>query len=656
MKRLFFGAVWALCSLYGLLAANMPAPLTVARVFGSYMVLQHGIRIPVWGTAAPGATVSVAIGGQEKSGVADADGRWQVSLDSLPLGKALEMKVVAGETITFSDILVGDVWLCGGQSNMEMPVAGWGSVLNFQEEVAAANYPNIRLMTVKRAWGKTPIADIQTDGWQPCSPASVGGFSAVGYFFGREIHAKTGLPIGLISCNWGGTPAEAWTSEAGLRDFPEFAERIRLLNATNNPDSMLLANYQRELDTWSATMVKKHSADDARWHEPAFGTSDWKTMALPKLWEEAGMPGVDGVVWFRKKIELPATWTGKDISLHLGAIDDIDQTWVNGVKTGSMVHYDAPRIYTVPTQALGAGNRLVVAVKVVDTGGGGGFWGSPDSLYVSCEGQRISLSGDWSWKLAFAATPATSPPESQHVHCSPSVLYNGMLRPLMPYGLKGVIWYQGESNVPHAHQYASLFPAMIRTWRNDWGQGDFPFIFTQLANYTNPVTTPAEDAWAELREAQTLTLQAVPGTGMAVAIDIGDAADIHPKNKQDVGRRLAFVAERDVYHLDVPAVGPVFRDMKVAEGQIRLWFDHAQGLTAKGDTGKGFAVAGKDRKFYWATARIEGVEVVLTCPQVPHPVAVRYAWAANPVCNLYNAAGLPMQPFRTDGWKGITKN
>lgn len=645
---------WSLCWLLPLVVWANPS-LTVAHIFSDNMVLQHGIRVPVWGTAAAGAKVTVSFGKQTVSAVAAADGRWLAKLE--PLASSYDDQTLqvsaGGETIRFLQILVGDVWICGGQSNMEMPVGGWGGVLNYQREIRHAHYPAIRMLTVQHVWSAQPNPDIQANSWQICTPETVKDFSAVAFFFGREIYKSNNTPVGLISCNWGGTPAEAWMSVEALKAFPEFGKRIELVRTAPKPEQALEALYQQELKEWSARLVKANAAADAHWHETTVSPDGWLPMELPMLWEKAGLGDIDGVVWFRKTVELPATWQGKPVTLHLGPVDDIDQTWVNGQQVGSMGRYDAPRIYTVAPPA--GTTSLAIAVKVYDTGGGGGLWGQPDSMYLACEGEKLPLAGIWKSRLAFAATPALSPPESPNIHYTPGVLYNGMLRPLMPYAIKGVIWYQGESNVPRAWQYRSLFPAMIQNWRTDWGQGDFPFIFTQLANYSATVTEPAADAWAELREAQRQTLQ-LPNTGMAVAIDIGDANDIHPKNKQEVGRRLALVALKKVYLKDTPHSGPVFKNMTIDGNHIKLTFDYADSLYIQGDKQHCFMVAGKDQTFFWANVLIEGNTVTLICPKVAHPVAVRYAWAANPAAVLYNADNLPASPFCTDQWKWVTKS
>jgi sialate O-acetylesterase len=378
---------------------------------------------------------------------------------------------------------------------------------------------------------------------------------------------------------------------------------------------------------------------------------------VPGLWESTGIGALDGSIWFRKEIDLPASWTGQDLNLNLGPIDDIDITWVNGEKIGNGEIYNSPRSYQIPANLIRSGKN-VISVRVLDYGGGGGLWGNSFQLYLkSPAGDSLSLAGEWRYKIG-ANEPgiAFRPDLTTNLTHQPAVLFNAMIAPLIPYAIRGAIWYQGEANADRAHQYQTLFPTMITDWRQQWQQGDFPFFFVQLANFMQSPTVPGDDAWAELREAQSMTL-ALPNTGMAVSIDIGDADDIHPKNKQDVGKRLALNALSKVYGQNVLFSGPIYKSMKIKDDQIYLSFDHiGNGLEVRGSQNlQGFSIAGVDKKFYWADAKIVGHQVVVQSAQVSQPVAVRYAWASNPVCNLFNSAGLPASPFRTDNWPGITR-
>jgi len=530
--------------------------------------------------------------------------------------------------------------------------------------MAAADYPNIRLFTVQKKIADTPQADC-TGQWSLCKPDTIPGFSAVGYFFGRHLHKELGVPVGLVNTSWGGTVAEAWTSSDALAKMPEFKTLMaRIAEAKADPDSSM-QKYQAELDAWQ----KKVDAAGAQGRaaiEPGFDDSGWKDMALPATWEQAGLPDFDGLVWFRKTIDVPESWAGKELMLELGPIDDQDTTWINGIRVGAHTgpgKWQALRKYPLAANVIKAGQN-VIAVQVLDTGGGGGINGQPGQMKLkpldADDTDALSLAGAWRYKVGYnlaSMPPQPQPPVWVNNPNAPTVLYNGMIAPLVPFGIRGAIWYQGESNAGRAYQYRELFPTMISNWRQKWNQGEFPFLFVQLANYMATQPEPGESAWAELREAQLMTLQ-LANTGMATIIDIGEANDIHPRNKQDVGKRLALWALARTYGRDVVYSGPLYRSMAIEGDKIRLRFDHVgSGLVAQdGGLLKGFAIAGKDRKFVWANAKIEGQTVVVSSAAVAEPVAVRYGWANNPICNLYNDADLPASPFRTDDWPGVTAN
>jgi len=379
-------------------------------------------------------------------------------------------------------------------------------------------------------------------------------------------------------------------------------------------------------------------------------------MSLPQLWENAGLPAHDGVVWFCKEIMLPETWAGKDLILDAGKIDDVDSTYFNGEKIGSHNVWNEVRKYTAPGRLVRAGKNTI-AIRVFDWIGEGGIWDDPADLKIVIAGSdSLSLTGDWLYRVGMGLNEVGPQPHNPDDPNYPTVLFNGMINPLIPFAIKGAIWYQGESNAWRAYQYRMLFPLLIDDWRNRWQHGAFPFLFVQLASWQDVLPEPEESDWAELREAQTMTLHTRPNTGMAVAIDIGDAKDIHPKNKQEVGRRLALNALKIAYEKTVAHSGPTYKSIKVEGKQVRIKFSHTDGgLVAKGSQAlKGFAIAGAEHVFRWAEAKIDGNEVLVWHKEIKNPVAVRYAWAANPVCNLYNGAGLPASPFRTDDWPGVT--
>ncbi|MDZ7291793.1 MAG: sialate O-acetylesterase [candidate division KSB1 bacterium] len=641
--------------------AGAVAQVKLPAIFSNNLVLQRNAKIPVWGTAEPGNQITVKIHRQKKTTKADQTGKWRIDLAPMPAGGPYELVVVGSEMIKFTNVMIGEVWLCSGQSNMEMPmVSTWAKVNNFKDEVAAANYPDLRLFIVHRAKSTRPRTDVESEGWKICDSTSIKNFSATAYFFGRHLQQRLGVPVGLIQSAWGGTVVEAWTSSATLKTVPDMAGFIRMLE-TSPLDSIFdesafaakMAEWNRQLDELDA----KSQEAGSRWNLPDFDDSTWPTMLLPNNWERAGLPTFDGIVKFRKVVQLPESFGKQNLHLNLGPIDDADVTYFNGVQIGATNIWNQHRHYRVPADLPKIGNN-VIAVRVLDTGGGGGLYGKPETLNLLKDStQAIPLAGEWRYQPGADLQKLPPRPVSPNTPNRPTVLYNAMIAPLVPYAIRGAIWYQGESNAGRAHQYRTLFPLLIKDWRARWGQGDFSFLFVQLANFQPVATEPVDDDWAELREAQTMALS-LPNTGMAVTIDIGDANDIHPGNKQEVGDRLALNARHLVYGENIAYSGPIYQSMKIEGNRIRLIFDHAEGglIIKGGDKLQGFAIAGDDRKFVWAEAEIDGKTVVVSSPQIVKPVAVRYAWASNPVCNLYNRAGLPASPFRTDSWPGITRD
>ncbi|MEO7715161.1 MAG: sialate O-acetylesterase [Capsulimonas sp.] len=671
--------VLAALPLSSAMAQTPDAKPFLSPVFTDHLVLQRDRQDPVWGWAAPGTKVTVSINGKSASGTADADGKWIAKLPALTAGGPYDLTVTGPSTTTLHDILIGDVWICSGQSNMEF---GMGMLANPAPEVAAANYPNVRIFTTAKSTAFTP-QDLTTGHWEAVTPESIAtqgtwsGFSAVGYFFGRELNQKLNIPIGLIQTSWGGTIAEAWTSEGSVAKLPDFKDKLEIVRAQRTTTSSVNIGQQ-----WLDWYAANDPGAKANWSDPALDASSWKTMTLPAAWETVGdadLTSFDGIVWFRKEFTLPAGAEANDLKLYLGAVDDLDTTWINGVQVGASNDFGIERIYTIPKSALRAGAN-VITVRAMDTGGGGGLYNGANPMHLEIPGgDAVSLAVPWHYKIG--AANAQMKPFPQNLNGNPNVvtvLYNGMIQPLVPYGVKGAIWYQGESNADRAYQYRSVLPAMIGDWRKQWGEGDFPFYIVQLANFQAVANQPGDHPWAELREAQTMTAKNIKNSGQALAIDIGDNPDIHPKDKQDVGRRLALTALAKTYGQKIEYSGPEYKSYKVEGSKVRVTFDHLGGgllvstttplsdyLTRTGNfvptadpsptaAVKGFALAGADKKWYWADAVIDGSTVVLSSPSVPAPIAVRYAWAENPVTNLYNKAGLPAVPFRTDDWPGLT--
>jgi sialate O-acetylesterase len=615
----------------------VPNPL-----FADNAVLQQKMKVPVWGTADPGERVTVEIAGQTVSTTADTVGKWRVDLKPMKAGGPFTLTISGKNKISFQNVLIGEVWLCSGQSNMERHLGlqpGQKPIANWEQEVRDAKYPEIRQFYVDKKTSYNPESTAK-GGWSVCSPDTVKDFTAVGYFFGRDLYKARHVPIGLVHSSWGGTPAEAWTSEAGLKTLPDFDGMLADLAAVKADPERGMKAYLTRLEPWYRAN-DKGSAES--WNAPELETTTWKWMTLPTLWESAGEPDLDGVVWFHKTFELPANLAGIPAELDLGMIDDMDTTWVNGVQVGATVGYNLIRKYSLAEDVLKPG-RNVITVRVLDTGGGGGIWGDEklQLIWKNKLAQPINLSGPWQYRIGLDLKKGPWPPQAPGQGSSaPTVLYNGMIAPLVPYAMRGVIWYQGEANVGRERQYRSLFPAMIADWRCAWDEGDFPFLFVQIAPFSG--MTP------EIREAQLLTLQHAKNTAMAVTIDCGDAEDIHPANKSPVGARLALAAQALAYGEKIEYSGPAFEAMKIDGREAVLSFTHrGGGLVAKDGPLKGFTIAGADGVFHPAQAEIRGQTVVVSSADVSRPVAVRYGWANVPEGNLFNGAGLPASPFRTD--------
>lgn len=646
MKRLI--AVLILLSSTGIAFAD--SHLILPKLFSSNMVLQRDRFIPVWGRAEPGSEIQITFAGTSSTAIAKSDGHWKTYFPPLPAGGPYEMRITAEDTaMTYTNVMMGDVWVASGQSNMQWRVDNSN---NAEQEIADANYANIRLFTVPRVVSGIPKWDVNSGTWDECSPETVPSFSAVAYYFGRELHRKLDVPIGLLHTSWGGTVAEAWTSAEMLNSIPDFKHAAEYL-LTERPDYELLRQAQQPLDSlYNYLVYEANEGKEAGVHKRRFKDADWKMMMVPGWWEQDSLPGYDGSVWYRKTVELAGTEKGKELEVHLGKIRHHDIVYFNGTEIGRNQGDQIFRKYVVPANLVRKGGN-VLAVRITNRYGNGGFVGPADSMYISLPGSTtpiVVLSGEWKYD------ESTERPLPRRIgyHNRPAALFNAMIAPLIPYGIRGAIWYQGESNAGRACQYRELFPKMIEDWRVRWGQGYFPFLFVQLANYTAVLDEPGESNWAELREAQLMTLD-YPNTGQAVTIDIGEADDIHPRNKQDVGVRLALAARKIAYGQDIVYSGPIYESMQIKENEIHLTFDHiGNGLEARGDQLLGFAIAGKDRNFVWADAKIVGDKVVVSSPRVPEPVAVRYGWANNPVCNLFNKQGLPASPFRTDDFPGIT--
>lgn len=629
-----------------LIVAPLGAKVSLPKFFSSHMVLQRDIPIKIWGKADKGETVTITFQQQTQSVKADKKGDWKVELSPLAAGGPYRMTISGkANTIEFEDILMGDVWICSGQSNMEWPLV---NTIDAEAEIKNSTNPNIRLITVKKTVQTKEQYDIEDGTWELCNPQTSRDFSAVGYYFGKELQQELNVPIGLIHTSWGGTDVRSWTSwETMLTtdDYKKYKGKTVDQSFVHNPKNW--EKYSKALSNDKGLSEK--------WFLPETKTTDWRKKYVPKLWD-GEYAEADGIIWFRTEIELPENLSGKKATLHLGPIDDEDMTYINGQYIGGMNAYNDIRDYTIGDNVLKGGKNIIV-VRVKDNQGGGGLYGEANEIYLEVDGKRYDLAGDWLYKPSATTVQYNAKPLGPNAFAS--LLYNGMLKPLVGYGIKGAIWYQGEHNAGEAYTYRTLFPNIINDWRALWGY-DFSFFWVQLANFMKVQDEPVESTWAELREAQTMTLS-LPKTGQAVITDIGEANDIHPRNKKDVGHRLALNAFKVTYGKDIIASGPIYDSMKKEGNKIILSFKNiGKGLVAadgnKYGYVKGFSIAGEDKKFVWAKAYISGDKVVVFSDKIANPAAVRYAWADNPDDNnLLNSAGLLASPFRTDTWKGITE-
>jgi sialate O-acetylesterase len=630
--------------------------LRLAALFCDHLVLQRGRENPIWGWDQPGQALSLqVVGGAEiepRTARAAADGSFTLSCPELPVGGPYELRVAGSATVIVRDVLVGEVWLASGQSNMEWPVAGSADA---EREIERAQFPTIRQIKVEARASLTLGADIVGE-WQICSPASVARFSAVAYFFQRDLSEHLGVPLGVIDATWGGTSIDAWTSLEALREVdPSIDARLAELDAQASDLPRIRGEYQATLNAWERASFPADPPNvgfELGYARPDFDDSAWRTLDLPTFWQHHDMP-FNGVVWFRRELELTRVGD-QDLILELGAIDDFDHTYFNGTLVGSHPDgtpnaYQTPRRYTVPKALLRPGKN-VIAVRVFDHFGQGGFAGPKRAMQAQVAGERIALAGPWRIAVeheiplisgdVFAGFPA--PPLALALHNAPGALWNGMLAPVIAYGMRGVIWYQGETDAEQHQSYGARFLAFIRDLRQRIGDPSLWFFFVELAGFQT------SGSWPFLREAQASVL-GEPHTGRATAIDLGEAGDIHPRNKQEVGRRLALLARTRVYgERELEDSGPIFEHIQIEGARVTLQFGHARGLRSRdAEVVRGFELAGKDGNFLPARARIvAGSQVVLEAEQVSQPVAVRYAWQDCPDATLENAARLPAFPFR----------
>lgn len=640
MKRAF--TLFLVLFIIGALANSQ---IRLPKLISNDMVLQRNSKVNIWGWASPQEQISIEFNNGSYSTQADNDGNWAITLDVGEAGGPYIMRINGKNSIQLNNILVGDVWLCSGQSNMELPIRRVEPM--YREEIKTINNENIRLFNVPKKYNfNEPLSDTAGGQWLSATPEHIMEFSAVAYFFAKHIQEQKEVPIGLINSSLGGSPVEAWISE---NDLKPFSDAYREMQKFKDPEliDQIKATDQQRANQWFGELAEKDLAyqDDISWTSPNFDDSEWKYEIIPGYWNSNDLKGFNGAVWFRKTITVPERMENKAAKLELGTIVDADSVFVNGYFIGNTTYQYPPRWYNIPENILKEGDNNIT-IKVISESGTGGF--VPDKRYeLTSERDTIKLMGRWKYKIGACMYPLQS---QTFIRWKPGGLYNGMIHPITPYTIKGAVWYQGESNTNLPSLYENRLKAMIDNWRRDWQQGDFPFLIVQLANYMAPTRLPLESQWAELRQAQYNVAKEVDNSALVVTIDLGEWNDIHPMNKDDVGKRLALAAEKVAYgNAKVVSSGPEVAHWKQKDSKVTLYFENTgKGLvTPDQQPVGGFAIAGSDGHFVWANAIIKGNKVEVWHDSITDPKTIRYAWADNPInANLYNKNGLPAVPFK----------
>ncbi|MBK1878378.1 sialate O-acetylesterase [Pelagicoccus mobilis] len=632
------------------ICSELSAEVRLPSIVSDGMILQRDVSLKVWGWADAGEKVTVNFLGKSHSTKADSNGDWQLSLPPAEAGGPHSMRITGNNEIKLDDILIGDVWLASGQSNMTHAFNRWQE--DYASEIANSKNDKIRQFSVPT----TPILsgpanDVPNQSWKKANPDNLLDFTVVGYFFAKTLHDSYDVPQGIIMSCVGGTRIEAWTSEEGLKAFPK---QLEIIERNKDSDYVARVNAEAKADREEVgpkKTIDQGTAGEINWYDPAYKAVNWKPINIPGYWEHQGVRNLDGVVWYRREVEVPESMTGIEVTAKLGRIRNADDFYVNGQRVGGTGYEYPQRRYKIPTGVLKSGKNLLV-VRVRNDSGNGGF--IPDRPYqLEADGQAIDLKGTWHYRVGEVFAPATREhKQGISAQSQPSSLYNGMIAPLTNYQIRGALWYQGEANASNPQEYRQLLPNLITDWRNKWSIDELSFFIAQLPRFMDVDYLPAESNWAELREVQLKTGLTTPNTGTGINIDLGEWNDIHPAKKGIVGERLALLA-RSISYSDKTIVpsGPIFTSQEIKDGKIVLSFHHVgSGLVSNnGEELAHFAIAGEDKRFVWASAEIAGDKVVVSSKEVSKPRYVRYAWADNPdFANLANKEGLPAAPFRTD--------
>lgn len=632
------------------------ANVSLPSIVGNGMVLQRNETLKIWGWAQPGEKVNVRFMKKSYASVTGKDGKWMVKLNPMNAGGPYTMEIKGNNKITLTDILIGDVWICSGQSNMTHYLSRHAE--RYAKEIAEANFPEIRQFYVpERAVLAGPVGNTPNLKWVAATPTTVLDFTVIGYFFAKKLYDKYHVPMGIINTCVGGTPIESWMSEEGFREFPDILKTVKQNQDTAYINDLIRRSMQgRSNDGSPKQETDKGLAGPVKWYDPAYQPLNWKRINIPGYWEDQGIRNLDGVMWYRREISVPQSMTGVDAIVKLGRIVNADELYINGQKVGNTTYEYPQREYKLKAGILKPGKNLFV-VRVINSGGKGGF--VPDKpYYLLAAGDTVNLKGDWFYKVGEVAqrrglfggsAPMVRPVNAQQ---SPTGLYNGMIAPYTNYGVKGFLWYQGESNAGNPKAYKKFLPAIIKDWRSHWQLGDLTFLIAQLPNYMEVNYSPEESSWAEMRSIQLETAQNTPNTGLGINIDLGEWNDIHPGNKKPVGERLALQAMKITYgEKDMVSSGPIPKSARVDGKTIILSFDNTgTGLVSgNGEELAHFAIAGSNGKYEWAKAEIRNNEVVVWSDNIESPKTVRYAWADNPdFANLQNKEGLPATPFQME--------
>lgn len=630
-------------------SCTMNSQVSLANIFGDNMVLQRNADIPIWGWAQANETIEVYFNKQIKTTKTDKNGKWIVSLYPEVAGGPFELIVKGKNTLIIQNILVGEVWLCSGQSNMEWNV---GQSDNVENEIKNASaYSNIRHIKIPKEINSLPNSDFKNEPWEVCNSETVADFTGVGYFFAKELYDVLQIPVGLINASWGGSNIETWISREGFETSEEFKSLIATFPETSL-DSLLKLKMeitQKRIETLQNSTFL--NAKIETYKELNLDDNSWLNMNEPEVWESQELREFDGVVWLRKHVTLTKQDLKKNGILHIPAIDDDDITYINGVKIGETKGWDNKREYSINANILKVGDN-VISIRVADSSGSGGIYGDPSNFKLSLGEKVIPLSGNWKYKIESIYNEV-------NFNDYPSLCFNAMINPIIPFGIQGVIWYQGETNISRSYQYRTTFPLLINDWREKWNGRTFPFYYVQLATFNSEGDSNIGCDWAELREAQTKTLK-LPNTGMVVTTDVGNADNIHPRNKQTVGKRLASIALNNLYEKIMVCSGPIYNSMVINDDQIIVSFnDIGSGLFTSDLNGNinGFEIAGKDQIFHKSKAIIKDNKIVLSSKDIDTPMHIRYSWMGDATeSNLFNKEGFPAVPFRTDDWKTITKD